>query len=103
MNKGGFYMGIVSTKDVVGGKQGKYAITAFNIYNLETTQAVIETAAELKSPVILALTPGTVKYAGADYILAISTAASAKYSIPIALHLDHLKILGYKKMHRFRI
>ena len=45
--------------------KGKYAIAAFNIYNLETTQAVIETAAELKSPVILALTPGTVKYAGA--------------------------------------
>ena len=101
-------MGIVSTKEMLlKAKKGKYAIAAFNIHNLETTQAVVETAAELKSPVMLALTPGTVKYAGADYILAISTVASARYSIPIALHLDHFEDisdikkcidLGYKSV-----
>ena len=39
-----------------------YAVPAFNIYNLETLQVVVETAAELKSPMILAGTPGTYSY-----------------------------------------
>lgn len=69
-------------------KEG-FAIPAFNIHNLETIKIVVETANELKSPVILAGTPGTFDYAGRDYIQAISETAAKKYVIPIVLHLDH--------------
>jgi tagatose 1,6-diphosphate aldolase GatY/KbaY len=69
-----------------------YAVPAFNIHNLETVQVVAEAAAELQSPVILAATPGTFSYAGRDYIQAIAGAAASRYSIPIALHLDHHEV-----------
>ncbi|GAA0438871.1 MAG: tagatose-bisphosphate aldolase subunit GatY [Bacillota bacterium] len=66
-----------------------YAVPAFNIHNLETIQTVVETAQELKSPVILAATPGTMNYAGRAYIQAIAEVAAKQNDIPIALHLDH--------------
>lgn len=83
---------ILSTKEVLNNamKMG-YAVPAFNIHNLETIQSVLETAAEMKSPVILAATPGTLEYAGGDYIVAIAQAAAKKYDIPIAIHLDHFE------------
>lgn len=65
------------------------AIASFNIHNLETVQAVVEGAAEENCPVIVQTTPGTLKHAGIPYIGAIVKAASEKYDIPIALHLDH--------------
>ncbi len=47
---------IKSTKDMLlRAQKGGYAIPAFNIHNLETFQVVVETAAELKSPVIIAV------------------------------------------------
>ena len=64
---------IKSTKDMLlRAQKGGYAIPAFNIHNLETFQVVVETAAELNSPVIIAGTPGTIDYAGPDYSLAIA-------------------------------
>lgn len=83
-------MPIVNTKDMLlkAQKEG-YAVPAFNIHNLETIQVVVECANELKSPVIVAGTPGTFEYGGRDYIQAILEVASNKYDIPIALHLDH--------------
>lgn len=68
-----------------------YAVPAFNIHNLETIQVVVETAFEMRSPVILAGTPGTINYAGAKYIVAIVNAAASMYDIPIAIHLDHFE------------
>ena len=70
---------------------GNYAVPAFNIHNLETLQTVVETASKLHSPVILAATPGTVKYAGAEYLVALARAAARIHDIPIALHLDHFE------------
>jgi tagatose 1,6-diphosphate aldolase GatY/KbaY len=69
-------------------KEG-YAIPAFNIHNLETIQVVVEAAVELRSPLILAATPGTMNYAGRAYIQAIAEIAAKENNIPIALHLDH--------------
>ncbi|WP_094752569.1 class II fructose-bisphosphate aldolase [Psychromonas sp. CD1] len=66
-----------------------YAVPAFNIHNLETVQVVVEAAAELRTPIILAGTPGTYKHAGVDYLVAICKAAAKRYQLPIALHLDH--------------
>ncbi|MET4696743.1 tagatose bisphosphate family class II aldolase [Endozoicomonas lisbonensis] len=83
-------MALVSTRQMLLDAQaGGYAVPAFNIHNLETVRVVVETAAEMRSPVILAGTPGTISYAGAKYIVDIAEAASQLHDIPIALHLDH--------------
>lgn len=83
-------MDVISTKAMLlDAKQNKYAVPAFNIHNLETLQAVLEGAWQMRSPVIIATTPGTVNYAGMDYLVAMTQAGANRYNIPIALHLDH--------------
>lgn len=58
-------MFIISSKTMLKkAQQEGYAVPAFNIHNLETLQVVVETAAELRSPLIVAGTPGTFSYAG---------------------------------------
>lgn len=81
---------LVSTNQMLlDAQKGGYAVPAFNIHNLETIQVVVDTANELGSPVILAATPSTVKYAGLEYLIKMIETASNKYDIPIAFHLDH--------------
>ncbi|WP_294167087.1 tagatose bisphosphate family class II aldolase [uncultured Clostridium sp.] len=83
---------ILSTREMLKKAQReKYAVPAFNIHNLETLEVVVETAAELKSPVILAGTPSTIEYAGGEFIVAMAEVAAGKYNIPIAIHLDHFE------------
>ncbi|MGL4911486.1 MAG: tagatose bisphosphate family class II aldolase [Romboutsia sp.] len=83
-------MSLVSTKEMLikAQKEG-YSVPAFNIHNLETIQVVLEAASDLKSPVILAATPSTVKYADENYLLAIIEKASEINNIPVTFHLDH--------------
>jgi len=84
---------ILSTREMLKKAQEEgYAVPAFNIHNMETLQVVVETAFEMRSPVIIAGTPSTVsKYAGPDYIKAMAEVAAGKYDIPIAIHLDHFE------------
>lgn len=82
---------VITTEMLLKAQKENYAVPAFNIHNLETLQVVVDTAIELKSPVIIAGTPGTVQYAGAEYLVAIAEVAAHKYHIPIALHLDHFE------------
>lgn len=83
-------MYLVSTRNMLNKAQHEnYAVPAFNIHNLETIQVVMETAAEMASPVILAGTPSTFAYAGSDYLISICQQAAEQYRIPVALHLDH--------------
>lgn len=84
-------MGYVhNTKEMlIKARKEGYAVPAFNIHNLETIQVVVEAAAELRSPVILAATPGTMVYGGREYIQAIAEIAAKTNDIPVALHLDH--------------
>ena len=83
-------MSIISTKYVLEKAQkGGYAVPAFNIHNLETLQVVVEAAAEMKSPVILAGTLGTYSYGGVENIVGIVEALSKEHDIPLSLHLDH--------------
>jgi tagatose 1,6-diphosphate aldolase GatY/KbaY len=85
-------MNFAVTKELLNlARQGKYAIPAFNIHNMETIQAVCEVAAELDSPVILAASPATVKYMGEEFLLSMARAALKVYPVPIALHLDHFE------------
>ncbi|HHC7201701.1 TPA: tagatose bisphosphate family class II aldolase [Vibrio parahaemolyticus] len=83
-------MFLVSTQEMLRkAQEDGYAVPAFNIHNLETIQVVLDTASELRSPVILAGTPGTYAYAGTDYLVNICKSAARRYHMPIALHLDH--------------
>jgi tagatose 1,6-diphosphate aldolase GatY/KbaY len=91
---------IISTKEMLlSAQQGKYAVPAFNIHNLETLQVVVEEAANFETPLILAGTPGTIKYAGGEYLVAMAKAAASKYNIPLALHLDHFEDVAEIKQY----
>lgn len=68
---------------------GKYAIGAFNINNMEIIQAVTRAAKEQNSAVILQVSRSALKYAGPVYLKGMVDAAVEETGIDIALHLDH--------------
>ena len=69
---------------------GKYAIGAFNVNNMEIVQGITEAANELRSPVILQVSKGAREYANHIYLVKLIEAATLLYKdIPIVLHLDH--------------
>ncbi|MFR3730052.1 class II fructose-1,6-bisphosphate aldolase [Lacrimispora sp.] len=84
---------LVSAKEMLEkARDGKYAVGQFNINNLEWTKAVLQTAEELKSPVILGVSEGAGKYmTGYKTVAAMVKAMieELKISVPVALHLDH--------------
>ena len=83
-------MSLVTTKNFLKkAQEGKYAVCAFNVENMEMIMAVISAANEMKSPVIMQTTPSTVKYASLDYFLSNVKVAASNTSIPVAMHLDH--------------
>ncbi|MGM9636805.1 MAG: class II fructose-1,6-bisphosphate aldolase [Eubacteriales bacterium] len=84
---------LVNAKEMLTkAKEGHYAVGQFNINNLEWTKAVLLTAQELNSPVILGVSEGAGKYmAGFDTVAAMVKAMdkSLGITVPVALHLDH--------------
>ena len=73
-------------------KAGHYAVGQFNINNLEWTKAILLTAQELNSPVILGVSEGAGKYmCGFKTVTAMVDAMVDELGItvPVALHLDH--------------
>ncbi len=69
--------------------EGKYAIGAFNVNNMEIVQGIMEAAEEEKSPVILQVSKGARSYAGQNYIIKLVEAAVENSTVPVVLHLDH--------------
>jgi len=83
---------LVTNKDLMSpAMQKAYAVGAFNISNLESLLAVVEAAAEEKSPVIVAVTPSSIKYAGLAYIGKMVKTTAESAPVPMSLHLDHGK------------
>ena len=84
---------LVSAKDMLNkAKAGKYAVGQFNINNLEWTKAVLLSAQECNSPVILGVSEGAGKYmTGYKTVAAMVKAMIEELNItvPVALHLDH--------------
>ena len=84
---------LVSAKDMLQkAKAEHYAVGQFNINNLEWTKAILRTAEELRSPVILGVSEGAGKYmCGYRTVSAMVTAMMGELNItvPVALHLDH--------------
>jgi len=70
-------------------RAGKYAVGAFNINNMEIAKAIGGAAKEERSPVILAVSPSAIKYAGIEYIYEIARVTADKSKVPVVLHLDH--------------
>ncbi|NKQ39595.1 MAG: class II fructose-1,6-bisphosphate aldolase [Methanosarcinales archaeon] len=90
MLKGEIYIPFVTNKELLDAAQNEnYAVGAFNINNMEIAQAIVSTAYELNSPVILAVSQGAIKYAGIEYLSSIAKTAASINKIPISLHLDH--------------
>ena len=74
---------ILSTRQMLLDAQAQhYAVPAFNIHNMETLQVVVEVAEKMHSPVILAGTPSTIRYAGPAYIVAMAQVAAKQTTIP---------------------
>jgi fructose-bisphosphate aldolase class II len=83
-------MGFASFKEVLtDGLKNGYAVGQFNVNNLEFLQAIVEVAEEERSPVILGVSEGAMKYMGLEYTVAMAKAAAEKASVPVILHLDH--------------
>ena len=84
---------LVSAKEMLTkAKAGKYAVGQFNINNLEWTKAILLTAQELNSPVILGVSEGAGKYmCGYKTIVGMVNGMIDELGItvPVALHLDH--------------
>ena len=84
---------LVSAKDMLTkAKEGKYAVGQFNINNLEWTKAVLLTAQELNSPVILGVSEGAGKYmCGYKTVVGMVNGMleELQITVPVALHLDH--------------
>ncbi|GAA4654588.1 class II fructose-1,6-bisphosphate aldolase [Anaerocolumna aminovalerica] len=92
---------LVSAKDMLNkAKAGKYAVGQFNINNLEWTKAVLLTAEEMKSPVILGVSEGAGKYmCGYKTVAAMvkNMIEELNITVPVALHLDHGSYEGAMK------
>lgn len=83
-------MAFASFKEVLtDGLKNGYAVGQFNVNNLEFLQAIIETAEEERSPVILGVSEGAMKYMNIEYTVAMCKAAAEKVNVPVILHLDH--------------
>ena len=84
---------LVSAKEMLTkAKAGKYAVGQFNINNLEWTKAILQTAQEMNSPVILGVSEGAGKYmCGYKTVVGMVNGMLEELNItvPVALHLDH--------------
>ena len=84
---------LVSAKEMLDkAKAGHYAVGQFNINNLEWTKAILQTAQENNSPVILGVSEGAGKYmCGYKTVVGMVNGMleEMKITVPVALHLDH--------------
>ena len=91
---------LVSAKDMLNkARDGHYAVGQFNINNLEWTKAILQTAQELSSPVILGVSEGAGKYmCGYTTVVGMVNGMIKELNItvPVALHLDHGTYEGAK-------
>ncbi|MBE6457901.1 MAG: ketose-bisphosphate aldolase [Alphaproteobacteria bacterium] len=83
-------LGLTNTKQMFqDALTGRYAVPAFNIYNMETLMAVLSAARTTHSPVILGVSESALKYMGADMLVGMIGGCNISPDMQIALHLDH--------------
>lgn len=83
-------MALVTTKEMFKKAfEGKYAIGAFNINNMEIIQGIVDGAKAQNSAVILQCSNGAIKYMRPAYLRHMVLAAVEESGVDVALHLDH--------------
>ena len=94
-------MPLVNAKEMLTkAKEGHYAVGQFNINNLEWTKAILLTAQELNSPVILGVSEGAGKYmTGFKTVVGMvkGMLEELNITVPVAIHLDHGSYEGCMK------
>lgn len=97
-------------KIITKAREKKYAVGAFNTSNLEITLAIVRAAVKMKSPVIIQTSHSAINYSNLEtlYNIIKTLAETEGKSVPIAIHLDHGKIIpvikdcvdiGYNSVH----
>lgn len=82
-------MALVTTKELMLVLRRPLCNRAFNAENMEMVQAIIAAAEELRAPVIVQTTPGTLKYASPAMFHAGSQLPASEATVPVVMHLDH--------------
>ena len=81
---------LVNLKEILEiAEKGKFAVPAFNTYNMETVMGVAEAAGELKAPVILQSYSRLFNSDCGYYLSSVILAAAKKARVPVCFHLDH--------------
>src|SRR5690606_23447616 len=82
-------MPLVSGLDVLGpARADGYAVGAFNTNDMEVTQAIVWAAEATRSPVIVSLSEGALRFGG-DALVAVVKHLADRATVPVAMHLDH--------------
>ena len=88
---------LVNLKEILDiAEKGKFAVPAFNVYNMETVMGVFEAAEELNAPVIIQSYSRLFTNKEAYFLAPIVLAAAKKARVPVCFHLDHGA--GYKEV-----
>lgn len=83
-------MALITSKEMFKkAYEGKYAIGAFNVNNMEIIQGIVEAAKKERSPLILQVSAGARKYARPAYLKKLVEAAIEDTGLDVVLHLDH--------------
>jgi len=83
-------MSLVTSKEMLRvAIEGRFAVGAFNANNMEQIQGIVDAAVEERSPVILQVSQGAIRYAGLKYATEIVRTAAHEADVPVVLHLDH--------------
>ena len=94
-------MGLVNAKKMTQKAfEEKWAVPHININNLEWSKAILESAQEMNSPIIIATSEGAIKYMGGMKTIAGMVKGlieDLNVTVPVALHLDHGSFESAKK------
>jgi len=80
---------VAMSQMLIPARRGGYAVGAFEVWNLESVQAVVAAAEGLSQPVILQVGPYEADYAGLEDISLMALFHARRARVPVALHLDH--------------
>lgn len=82
-------MPLVTGSDILNAaRAGAYGVGAFNTNNMEITQAILEAAEASRSPVLIAVSEGGLKYGG-KALIDMTVGMSKEATVPVCIHLDH--------------
>lgn len=81
---------LISLKEILAiAEEKKFAVPAFNVYNMETVMGVIAAAEELNAPIIIQCYSRLFTNGEGYYLAPVIIAAAKKAKVPVAFHLDH--------------